>query len=70
MTQNNRPPRIPGRFTSHPIVFWNDIDGEFLTTIENLALANVKLIRLHETPALQVKIDSNCSAKLFSENRK
>ena len=44
-------------FTSHPIVFWHDAEGEFLSTVENLSLENVNLIRLHETPALQVKID-------------
>ncbi len=44
-------------FTSHPIVFWHDSEGEFLSTIDNLDLDNVRLVRLDETPALQIKID-------------
>ncbi len=43
-------------FVSYSIIFWNDIEGEFLATVENLALENVNLIRLHEMPALQVKL--------------
>jgi len=44
-------------FASHSIVFWHDVEGEFSSAVENLSLENVKLIRLHETPALQIKID-------------
>ncbi len=44
-------------FTSHPIVFWHDTEGEFLSTVDNLILDNVHVIRLDETPALQIKID-------------
>lgn len=44
-------------FAAQPIVFWHDSEGEFATTVENLVLDNVNLVRLHETPALQVKID-------------
>jgi hypothetical protein len=44
-------------FNSYAIVFWHDVDGEFLSAVENLSLENVNLIRLHETPALQIKID-------------
>lgn len=44
-------------FASHAIVFWHDSEGEFTTTVDNLVLENVNLVRLQETPALQVKID-------------
>ena len=44
-------------FASHPIVFWHDSEGEFAATVDNLALDNVNLVRLDETPALQIKID-------------
>lgn len=44
-------------FATQPIVFWHDSEGEFATTVENLVLDNVNLVRLHETAALQVKID-------------
>ncbi|MDD5277350.1 MAG: BREX-1 system phosphatase PglZ type A [Methylovulum sp.] len=44
-------------FAAQPIVFWHDSEGEFATTVDNLVLDNVNLVRLHETPALQVKID-------------
>jgi hypothetical protein len=43
-------------FTSHPIVFWHDSEGEFSSTLDNLALDNVNLVRLQETPALQIKM--------------
>jgi uncharacterized protein (TIGR02687 family) len=44
-------------FAAYPIVFWNDVEAEFSTSIENLTLEGVNLVRLNETPALQVKID-------------
>lgn len=44
-------------FNSYPIVFWHDSDGEFLSTIDNLVLGNICVVRLDETPALQIKID-------------
>lgn len=43
-------------FASHPIVFWHDSEGEFSATLDNLALDNVNLVRLQETPALQIKM--------------
>ena len=45
-------------FATHPIVFWHDSEGEFSSTVDNLALDNVNLVRLDETPALQIKIDA------------
>lgn len=44
-------------FSSAQIVFWNDAEGEFATTVGNLDLDDVRLIRLDEVPALQVKLD-------------
>lgn len=44
-------------FASHGIVFWHDAEGEFASTVDNVALENVNLIRLNEIPALQIKMD-------------
>ena len=44
-------------FVSHAIVFWDDSEGEFLSTVDNLVLDKVHVVRLQETPALQIKID-------------
>lgn len=44
-------------FASHAIVFWHDVDGEFSSTIDNLALDKVNLVRIDELSALQIKID-------------
>ncbi|MFI3197440.1 MAG: BREX-1 system phosphatase PglZ type A, partial [Methylococcaceae bacterium] len=44
-------------FASQAIVFWHDPEGEFLATVDHLVLDNVEVVRLDETPALQIKID-------------
>ena len=44
-------------FTSYPIVFWHDTEGEFSSIVDNLVLENVHVVHLDETPALQIKID-------------
>ena len=38
------------------LVFWNDIDGEFSTEIDSIAIEGVNVIRLDRTPALQAKL--------------
>jgi uncharacterized protein (TIGR02687 family) len=43
-------------FATNTIVFWHDIDGEFLDSIESLTPENVELVRLDATAALQIKL--------------
>lgn len=40
----------------HPLVFWNDPDGEFLGEVDALPLYGVQLLRLDQTPTLQAKV--------------
>lgn len=40
----------------HPLVFWNDPDGEFLGEVDALPLDGVQLLRLDQTPTLQAKV--------------
>lgn len=47
---------LQGQFSNHDLVFWNDPDGEFASTIDALDLEGVTLIRLGTEPALQVKM--------------
>ena len=44
-------------FATHPVVFWHDVDAEFSAAIDSLPPSGVQLVRLDETPALQIKID-------------
>lgn len=44
-------------FTSHPVVFWHDVEGEFSESLASLALEGVRLVRLDASPALQIKLD-------------
>ncbi|NVH77086.1 BREX-1 system phosphatase PglZ type A [Paraburkholderia sp. JPY432] len=41
----------------HSLVFWNDADGEFAVHVDQLDLPSVRVVRLDQTPALQVKIE-------------
>lgn len=43
-------------FDSHPVVFWHDVDSEFITDIDDLQLTSVKIVRLDDTPALRIKL--------------
>ena len=38
------------------VVFWNDVDGEFIGLVDSLDLPNVKVMRLDQTPALKAKM--------------
>ncbi len=43
-------------FDSHPVVFWHDVDSEFITDIDDLQLPGVQVIRLDDSPALRIKL--------------
>ena len=38
------------------VVFWHDVDSEFSTSIDELQMDGVKVVRLDDSPALRVKI--------------
>lgn len=44
-------------FTTHSVVFWHDVDAEFVHALDSLNLDGVQLIRLDDTPTLRVKLD-------------
>lgn len=44
-------------FSTHPVVFWHDVDAEFASVVDGLQLDGVQLVRLDDTPALRVKLD-------------
>jgi len=43
-------------FASNSIIFWHDVENEFLSIIDQLALNDVKVIRIDEQPNLGIKI--------------
>lgn len=44
-------------FSTHPVVFWHDVEAEFASAVDSLQLDGVQLVRLDDMPALQVKLD-------------
>jgi uncharacterized protein (TIGR02687 family) len=44
-------------YCNHRVVFWHDVEAEFLAVVGNLQLDGVQLIRLDDTPTLRVKLD-------------
>jgi hypothetical protein len=44
-------------FSTNPIVFWHDADGEFASSVESLKPSEIDLLDLDVTPWLQVKIE-------------
>jgi len=56
MTQHRISESLSGLFTTHPVVFWHDLDGEFTTSLGSLALDGVQLLLLDQTAALHVKL--------------
>ena len=44
-------------FATHPVVFWHDVEAEFASVVNDLPHEDVQLVRLDDTPALQIKID-------------
>lgn len=43
-------------FNTNAVVFWHDVDSEFLNFVETLSLDNVQLIRVDEQSNLQTKL--------------
>lgn len=41
----------------HNLVFWNDAEGEFTQDVDALTLDNAQVLRLDQTPLLQVKLE-------------
>lgn len=44
-------------FATHAIVFWHDVEAEFINALDSLDLDGVQLIRLDDVPTLRVKLD-------------
>lgn len=44
-------------FSTHPVVFWHDVEAEFASVVDSLRLDGVQLVRLDDMPALRVKLD-------------
>jgi uncharacterized protein (TIGR02687 family) len=57
MTQQRITDSLTTLFTSHPVVFWHDVEAEFVSLMDELQLDGVQLVRLDDTPALRVKLD-------------
>ena len=57
MTQQRITDSLSTLFTSHPVVFWHDVESEFASVMDSLQLDGVQLVRLDETPVLRVKLD-------------
>lgn len=57
MSQQRITDSLNNLFESQRIIFWHDPEGEFSSVVATLALGEVQLIRLDETPALKVKLD-------------
>ncbi|NOT17071.1 MAG: BREX-1 system phosphatase PglZ type A [Sulfuriferula sp.] len=49
-------------FTTHSVVFWHDVDAEFVGVLDSLDLDEVQFIRLDDTSALRVKLDLECAS--------
>ncbi len=53
---------LTAAFSHHDTTFWHDLEGEFSTVIDHLALGDrVRVVKLDEQPALQVKLDVESS---------
>lgn len=48
---------LSGVFLDYSIVFWHDVDAEFVSVVDGLNLDGVKLIRLDDAPTLRVKLE-------------
>lgn len=44
-------------FETHTVVFWHDVEAEFVSIVDGLQLDGVQLVRLDDAPALGVKLD-------------
>ncbi|MEI6800285.1 MAG: BREX-1 system phosphatase PglZ type A, partial [Pseudomonadota bacterium] len=43
-------------FTTHPVVFWHDVEGEFSGVVDGMAIAGVQPIRIDEQSTLRIKL--------------
>ena len=57
MSQQRLMESLTSLFSTRPVVFWHDVEAEFASVVDGLQLDGVQLVRLDETPSLQVKID-------------
>ena len=57
MSQQRLMESLTSLFSTRPVVFWHDVEAEFTSVVDGLQLDGVQLVRLDETPSLQVKID-------------
>lgn len=62
MTQQRITDSLATLFTTHPVVFWHDVEAEFAAIVDSLQLEGVTLVRLDDTPALRIKIDIHHAA--------
>ncbi|GJI89012.1 BREX-1 system phosphatase PglZ type A [Duganella hordei] len=44
-------------FAIYPVVFWHDVEAEFASAVDGLALDGVQLVRLDDSASLRVKLD-------------
>jgi len=57
MSQQRLLDSLTSLFTTHTVVFWHDVEAEFVSAVDRLQLDGVQLVRLDDTPALRVKLD-------------
>ena len=57
MSQQRLFDSLTSLFASYPVVFWHDVEAEFASQADGLALDGVQLVRLDDTPVLRVKLD-------------
>ncbi len=57
MSQQRISDSLAALFATHPVVFWHDVEAEFTSVLDGVAPEGVQLVRLDDTPALQIKID-------------
>ena len=47
---------LSGLFATHSIVFWHDVETEFSSVVDGMALDGVQLIRMDEQSNLRIKL--------------
>lgn len=57
MSQQRLFDSLTSLFSTHPVVFWHDVDAEFSAVVNGMQLDGVRLVFLDEIPALRVKLD-------------
>jgi uncharacterized protein (TIGR02687 family) len=56
MSQQRISDRLNTIFLNYSVVFWHDVDNEFLGAVHDMALEGVQLIRMDEQPSLRIKL--------------